>query len=223
MSVDASINTIDSAAFTVLAALQRDAGHTSRPFALVARTVQAPTLSAQGFSFDGQTLGQAPACLWRVAGESADDDVRTLDGDAETRGRLRFEAWVVLRDPRTDQLRAKGGTGTTGLYALVDQVIAALNNAAITAENPLSGEVGNALLRVHRLRYVGFEPVFSDATLSAWRVNFEAQRSVPTIAPTETTVDLGHLLGDLNIAGTAQATPADVEDVNPLDAIDAST
>jgi hypothetical protein len=219
--VDATIDTIDSAAFTTLQALARDAGHASRPFALVARTVQEPAFNGAGFTYDGIVLGQYPACLWRVAGEAADDDVRTVDGDAETRGRLRFEAWVLLRDTRSDQLRAKGGTSTTGLYSLVDQVIGALNNAPVEAEDPHSGAVANALLRVHRLRYLGFAPRFSDASLSAWRLEFEAQRSVPTVAPVLTTVDLGHLLGDVNLTGAAQATPSDADEMNPLDRLDA--
>lgn len=214
--MDATIDTIDSAAFTTLQALARDAGHASRPFALVARTVQEPTFTGAGFTFDGIALGQYPACLWRVAGEAADDDVRTVDGDAETRGRLRFEAWVLLRDTRSDQLRAKGGTSTTGLYSLVDQVIGALNNA------PVESGGANALLRVHRLRYLGFTPRFSDASLSAWRLEFEAQRSVPTVAPVLTTVDLGHLLGDVNLTGAEQATPSDADEMNPLDQVDAA-
>lgn len=218
--MDATIDQIDTAAFTALVALQRDVSHTSRPFALVARTVQEPTFAGGQFSFDGQTLGKHPACLWRLAGETADDDVRTVDGDAETRGRLRFQAWVLLRDPRTDQLRSKGGTGTTGLYSLVDHVIAALNNAPLTAESG-AGEVVNALLRVHRLRYAGMVPRFSDATLTAVEVDFEAQRSVPTVAPTETTVDLVDLRGDVNLQDGAGADPSDASALNPLEQLDA--
>lgn len=217
--MDATIDQIDTAAFTALVALQRDVSHTTRPFALVARTVQEPTLAGGQFSFDGQTLGKHPACLWRLAGETADDDVRTVDGDAETRGRLRFQAWVLLRDARTDQLRAKGGTSTTGLYSLVDQVIAALNNAPVTVAGAL-GDV-NALLRVHRLRYAGMVPRFSDASLTAVEVDFEAQRSVPTVAPTETTVDLVDLRGDVNLQDGAGADPSDADALNPLEQLDA--
>lgn len=213
--MDATIDQIDSAAFTTLQALARDASHTSRPFALVARTVQEPTFSGGQFSYDGQTLARQPACLWRLAGEVADDDVRTVDGDAETRGRLRFQAWVVLRDPRTDQLRAKGGTSTTGLYALVDHVIGALNNAPIDVSSV------NALLRSHRLRYTGMTPRFSDATLTAVEVAFEAQRSVPTVAPTMTTVNVVDLRGDVNLQDGAGADPSDADALNPLEQFDA--
>lgn len=206
----ATLDSIETAAFTALSALAKTATPPGA-FALVGRFYGELRVTLQGVTVVGEALHRNPAALLQLGSERADNDLRTTAGNAETRGRTKLTVWVVTQDTRGSTVIAKGTTGTVGPPAIpgsqgaltsVDQVIAALNGLVI-----------NDLLRNTRLRYVGFDTRSADPNSHlCHEVTFEAERAVPVLTPVDTGVPLETIHQHVNLEGTDGEAPNPVNE-----------
>lgn len=198
----ATLASIEAAVNTALAATLATATPTPGPFAAVRRWLGEVRAMGRGVTLDRVALGQLPACLLEWQGETADNDVQTTAAVIETRGKVALRAWVVQLDVRGPDALVAGGTAPTsvGIAACVDAVVAALNGLEIAG-----------LLRSEVLRYKGCAQRLADVqTYAVYEVTFEAQRSVPTVTPADTSHAMTDLTGDANIVGDTST------DTNPL-------
>lgn len=201
---DVGIDPIEGACFARLGALAASATPAG-PFRYVGRWVGEVREAGGAINLSREALARNPSLLWQLRRETTTHR-RFLDGAKETRGTLRFHAWVMVADSRGPAPQVKGTVGAAGLAALVDQVVARLNNFAVEVSS------AGALAWVYRLDYDGMETL-GDATNAALvaRLDFSATRSVPTVAITDPAQTLDALEGDINQVDPPMGDPADPE------------
>lgn len=191
-----SLADTDSAIYTALSALQIDVttGTTAaRPFALVGR--YAGPLTEEGMR---EVCAQYPAAMLAFAGEQVTRTVHTLAGDAEDRGTVRWTVYVAAEDPRAIDDGIVGTSTAPGAYILTDAVLTVLNGL------PLSGAWFSRTLRCAGTR----EALIKRGVVYVYALDFEAQRALPQVTPTITSVVLADIRGDVNL-------PFDDGDDNP--------
>lgn len=159
----------------------------ARPFALVGRF--AGPLSEDTIA---EACTQYPAALLAFGGEQVTRTVNTLGGDAEDRGLVRWTVYVAAEDVRAIEDGTVGiGTAPGGLR-LVDSVLGVLSGL------PLDDAWFD-----RRLRCVGTrEALIKRGTVYVYAVDFEATRALPQVTPTDKSVDLDSVHGDVNLTGT---------------------
>ena len=183
-------------AATALSALQINVttGTTAaRPFALVGRFAGA--LDEDSIR---EVVTQWPAALLAFGGEAVTRTVSTLAGDSEDRGTVRWTVYVAAEDPRAIDDGVVGTSTAPGSYILADAVLAALNGL------PLSGAWFSRTLRTSGVR----EALIRRGVVYVYAIDFEAMRALPQVTPTDSSVTLGEIAGDVNI-------PFDDGDDNP--------
>lgn len=191
-----TLSDTDSAIYTALSALQINVttGTTAaRPFALVGRFAGA--LDEDSIR---EVVTQWPAALLAFGGESVTRTVSTLAGDSEDRGTVRWTVYVAAEDPRAIDDGVVGTSTAPGSYILADAVLAALNGL------PLSGAWFSRTLRTSGVR----EALIRRGVVYVYAIDFEAMRALPQVTPTDSSVTLGEIAGDVNI-------PFDDGDDNP--------
>ena len=191
-----TLSDTDSAIYTALSALQINVttGTTAaRPFALVGRF--AGTLDEDSIR---EVVTQWPAALLAFGGESVTRTVSTLAGDSEDRGTVRWTVYVAAEDPRAIDDGVVGTSTAPGSYILTDAVLAVLNGL------PLSGAWFSRTLRTSGVR----EALIRRGVVYVYAIDFEAMRALPQVTPTDSSVTLGEIAGDVNI-------PFEVGDDNP--------
>ena len=177
----------DSAIYTALSALQINVttGTTAaRPFALVGR--YAGSLSEDKLR---EVVTQWPAALLAFGGESVTRTVSTLAGDSEDRGTVRWTVYVAAEDPRAIDDGVVGTSTAPGSYILTDAVLAVLNGL------PLSGAWFSRTLRTAGVR----EALILRGVVYVYAIDFEAMRALPQVTPTDSSVTLGEIAGDVNL------------------------
>ena len=176
--------------FSALSALLIDVttGTTAaRPFALVGRF--AGPLSEDTIT---EVCTQYPAALLAYGGEQVTRTVNTIGGDAEDRSLARWTVYVAAEDVRAIEDGTIGITTAPGGLRLVDSVLGVLSGL------PLD----NAWFD-RRLRCVGTrEALIRRGTVYVYAVDFEASRPLPQVTPTDTSVDLTAVHGDVNLTDT---------------------
>lgn len=202
----ADIDDVDDALFAALAELERDDAHVMRPFALVTRFTGQVQMTPGGITLQREAVGRLPAVLWQWVGEDAVTEFEALEGDRFDRGHLQWIAWVLMQDTRGATRQVKGATGTLGVHALNDAVIAALNRLA-----------SSELLRETRVRYTRSRAFLAERGIHVTQLAFDARRSIPGVELTDPTQDLLEMHGDVN--NVDEAEDAD----NPLNQFDADT
>lgn len=196
---DATLDTIDAALFTALAALQAVGATLSAatPFRVVDRWYGAVSDKDGLATF---VLDKLPCAVLALASDAGDNDAETLAGEAETRGRTAWVVFVAADDPRGPSQLLKG-SGTVGVYAMLDAVLAALNGLAV-----------DNLLRATRVRWVSTVPVSQRQGVGTVHgLTFRTDRSVATVTYPDATVPLTSVgtPGDLNLYdGDTQTYPA---------------
>lgn len=191
-----TLSDTDSAIYTALSALQINVttGTTAaRPFALVGRFAGA--LDEDSIR---EVVTQWPAALLAFGGESVTRTVSTLAGDSEDRGTVRWTVYVAAEDPRAIDDGVVGTSTAPGSYILTDAVLAVLNGL------PLSGAWFSRTLRTSGVR----EALIRRGVVYVYAIDFEAMRALPQVTPTDSSVTLGEIAGDVNI-------PFDDGDDNP--------
>jgi hypothetical protein len=115
--------------------------------------------------------------------------VSTLAGDSEDRGTVRWTVYVAAEDPRAIDDGVVGTSTAPGSYILTDAVLAALNGL------PLSGAWFSRTLRTSGVR----EALIRRGVVYVYAIDFEAMRALPQVTPTDSSVTLGEIAGDVNI------------------------
>ena len=182
-----TLSDTDSAIYTALSALQINVttGTTAaRPFALVGRF--AGTLDEDSIR---EVVTQWPAALLAFGGESVTRTVSTLAGDSEDRGTVRWTVYVAAEDPRAIDDGVVGTSTAPGSYILTDAVLAVLNGL------PLSGAWFSRTLRTSGVR----EALIRRGVVYVYAIDFEAMRALPQVTPTDSSVTLGEIAGDVNL------------------------
>lgn len=182
-----TLSDTDSAIYTALSALQINVttGTTAaRPFALVGRF--AGTLDEDSIR---EVVTQWPAALLAFGGESVTRTVSTLAGDSEDRGTVRWTVYVAAEDPRAIDDGVVGTSTAPGSYILTDAVLAVLNGL------PLSGAWFSRTLRTSGVR----EVLIRRGVVYVYAIDFEAMRALPQVTPTDSSVTLGEIAGDVNL------------------------
>lgn len=191
-----TLSDTDSAIYTALSALQINVttGTTaSRPFALVGRFAGA--LDEDSIR---EVVTQWPAALLAFGGEAVTRTVSTLAGDSEDRGTVRWTVYVAAEDPRAIDDGVVGTSTAPGSYILTDAVLAVLNGL------PLSGAWFSRTLRTSGVR----EALIRRGVVYVYAIDFEAMRALPQVTPTDSSVTLADIRGDVNL-------PFDAGDDNP--------
>lgn len=191
-----SLADTDSAIYTALSALQINVttGTTSaRPFAMVGRF--AGSLDATSIR---EVVTQYPAALLAFGGETVTRTVNTIGGDAEDRGVVRWTVYVAAEDARAIDDGTVGIAAAPGVYRLVDSVLGVLSGL------PLDGAWFDRRLRCTGTR----EALIARGELYVHAIDFEAMRALPQVTPTDTSVDLVEIAGDVNL-------PFDAGEDNP--------
>lgn len=191
-----TLSDTDSAIYTALSALQinvTSATTAARPFALVGRF--AGTLDEDSIR---EVVTQWPAALLAFGGESVTRTVSTLAGDSEDRGTVRWTVYVAAEDPRAIDDGVVGTSTAPGSYILTDAVLAVLNGL------PLSGAWFSRTLRTSGVR----EALIRRGVVYVYAIDFEAMRALPQVTPTDSSVTLADIRGDVNL-------PFDAGDDNP--------
>ena len=186
----------DSEIYTALSALQINvpsATTAARPFALVGRF--AGTLDEDSIR---EVVTQWPAALLAFGGEAVTRTVSTLAGDSEDRGTVRWTVYVAAEDPRAIDDGVVGTSTAPGSYILTDAVLAVLNGL------PLSGAWFSRTLRTSGVR----EALIRRGVVYVYAIDFEAMRALPQVTPTDSSVTLADIRGDVNL-------PFDAGDDNP--------
>lgn len=191
-----SLADTDDAIYTALSALLINAttGTTAaRPFAMVGRF--AGSLDVTSIR---EVVTQYPAALLAFSGESVTRTINTLAGDAEDRGLCQWTVYVAAEDARAIDDGTIGTTTAPGVARLIDSVLSVLNGL------PLSGAwMGR------RLRCAGTRPALvARGSIYVYSIDFEASRALPQVTPTDTSVTLGEIRGDVNL-------PFDAGEDNP--------
>lgn len=182
-----TLSDTDSAIYTALSALQINVttGTTAaRPFALVGRF--AGTLDEGSIR---EVVTQWPAALLAFGGEAVTRTVSTLAGDSEDRGTVRWTVYVAAEDPRAIDDGVVGTSTAPGSYILTDAVLAVLNGL------PLSGAWFSRTLRTSGVR----EALIRRGVVYVYAIDFEAMRALPQVTPTDSSVTLGEIVGDVNL------------------------
>lgn len=182
-----TLSDTDSAIYTALSALQINVttGTTAaRPFALVGRF--AGTLDEGSIR---EVVTQWPAALLAFGGEAVTRTVSTLAGDSEDRGTVRWTVYVAAEDPRAIDDGVVGTSTAPGSYILTDAVLAVLNGL------PLSGAWFSRTLRTSGVR----EALIRRGVVYVYAIDFEAMRALPQVTPTDSSVTLGEIAGDVNL------------------------
>ena len=194
--VTLSLADTDSAIYTALSSLLINAttGTTAaRPFALVGRF--AGSLNETSIR---EVVTQYPAALLAFNGETVTRTVNTLAGDAEDRGLCQWTVYVAAEDARAIDDGTIGTTTAPGVARLIDSVLSVLNGL------PLSGA-----WMERRLRCTGARPALvARGSIYVYSIDFEAARALPQVTPTDTSVDLVEIAGDVNL-------PFDAGEDNP--------
>lgn len=180
---------LDAELFEALSTLQAGAGGVtaSLPFALVTRfagDLREDTIL--------EVCAQWPAALLAFGGEQVTRTVNTVGGDAEDRGAVRWTVYVAVEDVRGIIDGTIGTSTAPGGLRCVDAVLGVLNGL------PLDGAWFD-----RRLRCVGTrEALIKRGTVYVYAIDFEALRELPQVTPTDTSVDLSAIHGDVNLTGT---------------------
>lgn len=185
-----SLADADSAIYTALSALQINVttGTTeARPFAAVGR--YAGDVSDEGIR---EAVTQYPAALLAFGGEQVTRTVNTIGGDAEDRGLCRWTVYVAAEDPRAIDDGTVGAAAAPGVYRLTDSVLGVLSGL------PLDGAWFDRRLRAAGTR----EALIKRGVVYVYALDFEAARALPQATPTDTSVDLVDINGDVNLTGT---------------------
>lgn len=176
--------------FTALSALLINVttGTTAaRPFAMVGRFAGA--LSEDTIA---EVCAQYPAALLAYGGEQVSRTVNTVGGDAEDRSLVRWTVYVAVEDVRAIEDGTVGISTAPGGLRLVDSVLGVLSGL------PLDDAWFD-----RRLRCVGVrEALIKRGTVYVYAIDFEAMRALPQVTPTDTSVTLTEVRGDVNLTGT---------------------
>lgn len=176
--------------FTALSALLINVttGTTAaRPFAMVGRFAGA--LSEDTIA---EVCAQYPAALLAYGGEQVSRTVNTIGGDAEDRSLVRWTVYVAVEDVRAIEDGTVGISTAPGGLRLVDSVLGVLSGL------PLDDAWFD-----RRLRCVGVrEALIKRGTVYVYAIDFEAMRALPQVTPTDTSVTLTEVRGDVNLTGT---------------------
>lgn len=208
--MDSTLDATETAVYAAVGALAKSATPAG-PFSYVGRWTGEVRERMGVLTLEREAAGRNPSLLLQWEGEDALNSWEGLEGSGsvETTGTITLVAWVVVHDPRGSREITKGTTGARGALYLVDRVIAALNGLRVTTAGV------NALYRDTTLRYRRHRTRPADPnTAHVTEVRFEALRSVPTVADTETTRTLTEMHGDVNSDGNPD---------NPLNRFDADT
>lgn len=159
----------------------------ARPLALVGR--YAGTLAEDSIM---EVCTQYPAALLAYLGEQVTRTVNTIGGDSEDRSLVRWTVYVAVEDVRAIEDGTVGATTAPGGLRLVDSVLGVLSGL------PLDDAWFD-----RRLRCVGVrEALIRRGTVYVYAVDFEAMRALPQVTPTDTSVALDAIYGDVNLTGT---------------------
>ena len=159
----------------------------ARPLALVGR--YAGTLAEDSIM---EVCTQYPAALLAYLGEQVTRTVNTIGGDSEDRSLVRWAVYVAVEDVRAIEDGTVGATTAPGGLRLVDSVLGVLSGL------PLDDAWFD-----RRLRCVGVrEALIRRGTVYVYAVDFEAMRALPQVTPTDTSVALDAIYGDVNLTGT---------------------
>lgn len=199
----ATLSSIEAAVNTALAPL--GPGTVPGPFAAIRRWLGEVRLAGNGVTLDRTALGKVPIALLEWQGEKAEDAIRTVVGLTETRSRVALRVWVLARDARGPDVLVQGtatAPAATGVLALVDAVVAALNAL------PIAG-----LYRVANLSYLGATQRAADVqTFAVYELNFAAARLVPTVDGADVgSAPFAEADGDLNLLNPPEVAPAPFE------------
>ena len=182
--------TLEEAMFSALDALLINVttGTTAaRPLALVGR--YAGVLAEDSIM---EVCTQYPAALLAYLGEQVTRTVNTIGGDSEDRSLVRWAVYVAVEDVRAIEDGTVGATTAPGGLRLVDSVLGVLSGL------PLDDAWFD-----RRLRCVGVrEALIRRGTVYVYAVDFEAMRALPQVTPTDTSVALDAIYGDVNLTGT---------------------
>lgn len=180
--------------FEALSALQAGAGGVtaSLPFALVSRF--AGVLTEDTIY---EVCAQWPAALLAFGGEQVTRTVNTIGGDSEDRGAVRWTVYVAAEDVRAIDDGTIGTSTAPGGLRLVDSVLGAVNGL------PLDGAWFDRRLRCLGTR----EALIKRGTVYVYAVDFEALRELPQVTPTDDSVDLTEVHGDVNLIDTLYDDP----------------
>ena len=182
--------TLETAMFSALSALLINVttGTTAaRPLALVGR--YAGVLAEDSIM---EVCTQYPAALLAYLGEQVTRTVNTIGGDSEDRSLVRWTVYVAVEDVRAIEDGTVGATTAPGGLRLVDSVLGVLSGL------PLDDAWFD-----RRLRCVGVrEALIRRGTVYVYAVDFEAMRALPQVTPTDTSVALDAIYGDVNLTGT---------------------
>ena len=158
-----------------------------RPLALVGR--YAGVLAEDSIM---EVCTQYPAALLAYLGEQVTRTVNTIGGDSEDRSLVRWAVYVAVEDVRAIEDGTVGATTAPGGLRLVDSVLGVLSGL------PLDDAWFD-----RRLRCVGVrEALIRRGTVYVYAVDFEAMRALPQVTPTDTSVALDAIYGDVNLTGT---------------------
>lgn len=188
----ATLDDVDDALYAALADLQRDAAHPERLFAAVARFTGQVQMTPGGITLQREAVGALPAVLWQWVGEDVSSEVETLMGERDDVGTVQWVAWVLMQDTRGARRQMKGATGTPGVHALNDAVIAALNGVA-----------SDDLFHEHRVRYARARAFLAERGVHITQITVVAQRAVDGIVPTVESDPLVEIDGNVNQPFTA--------------------
>ena len=159
----------------------------ARPLALVGR--YAGVLAEDSIM---EVCTQYPAALLAYLGEEVTRTVNTIGGDSEDRSLVRWAVYVAVEDVRAIEDGTVGATTAPGGLRLVDSVLGVLSGL------PLDDAWFD-----RRLRCVGVrEALIRRGTVYVYAVDFEAMRALPQVTPTDTSVALDAIYGDVNLTGT---------------------
>lgn len=159
----------------------------ARPLALVGR--YAGVLAEDSIM---EVCTQYPAALLAYLGEQVTRTVNTIGGDSEDRSLVRWAVYVAVEDVRAIEDGTVGATTAPGGLRLVDSVLGVLSGL------PLDDAWFD-----RRLRCVGVrEALIRRGTVYVYAVDFEAMRALPQVTPTDTSVALDAIYGDVNLTGT---------------------
>ena len=159
----------------------------ARPLALVGR--YAGVLAEDSIM---EVCTQYPAALLAYLGEQVTRTVNTIGGDSEDRSLVRWTVYVAVEDVRAIEDGTVGATTAPGGLRLVDSVLGVLSGL------PLDDAWFD-----RRLRCVGVrEALIRRGTVYVYAVDCEAMRALPQVTPTDTSVALDAIYGDVNLTGT---------------------
>lgn len=201
--------TIDAALLTALEATRHSGTPSaSQPFAFVGR--YAGDFTREGIADVAQ--GLFPACFLRWDGGTDARTVDALEGTEDVEASA-WSVYVALEDARSIDDAVTTSSSSYGLLDLVDVATGVISGLTVDAEDPDSGTTEAATWHDRRVRVTGRKTALIERGVAyAAQITVEARITLAQVTPTDTSVNLTSIRGDVELPEDDAPNPMAVFD-----------